>query len=252
MDYLNWELTVLSRAVAFSNLSSASSNIGLSQPQLSRIISKIEKDLGVKLLDRDAKRKSAWTPIAYKLTESYSLREQQLRNDIQMLVTDNKPTHVRMATLEGLIPVAADIASKIFKIDGVQIVELSAFDLSVLEEKFLKGDYDLILTSRMPGQKKFNLCKKLGYQSLDIVGNVNPMKVMSAFEFTSEYLSRRKHLPEKICVSNSLEVRKYWIQHFGGQGTVPSQLSTKRPSKNEHAVLLVGQDQFSSEIWRRV
>ena len=42
MDHLNWELSVLNRSVAYNNLSGASQHVGLSQPQLSRIVAKLE------------------------------------------------------------------------------------------------------------------------------------------------------------------------------------------------------------------
>jgi len=71
MEHFNWELSVLSRAVAYQNLSGASQHVGLSQPQLSRIIQKLEAQWSVVLLDRSAKRKACWTPAAYKLARVY-------------------------------------------------------------------------------------------------------------------------------------------------------------------------------------
>ena len=61
MQQLYYELGVLAKAVNFKNLSAAALHVGLSQPQLSRIIAKIEEELKIVLLDRSAKRKSGWT-----------------------------------------------------------------------------------------------------------------------------------------------------------------------------------------------
>ena len=63
MQQLYYELGVLAKAVNFKNLSAAALHVGLSQPQLSRIIAKIEEELKIVLLDRSAKRKSGWTSI---------------------------------------------------------------------------------------------------------------------------------------------------------------------------------------------
>jgi DNA-binding transcriptional LysR family regulator len=71
MELLAWELSVISRAVAYKNLSSAAAHVGLSQPQLSRIVQKVEKNLQVQLLDRSSRRSSSWQPIALQLAEIY-------------------------------------------------------------------------------------------------------------------------------------------------------------------------------------
>ena len=56
MEYLSWDLAILSRATHYPNLSIASTHVGLSQPQLSRIVAKLEEQYGVQLLDREARR----------------------------------------------------------------------------------------------------------------------------------------------------------------------------------------------------
>ena len=55
MQNFSHEFSVLRRAVAYKNLTAASQNIGISQPQLSRIVAKLEQELDVKLLNRDRK-----------------------------------------------------------------------------------------------------------------------------------------------------------------------------------------------------
>ena len=47
MDHLHWPLSVLSKAIHHKNLSAAADHIGLSQPQLSRLIAQLEEELGV-------------------------------------------------------------------------------------------------------------------------------------------------------------------------------------------------------------
>ena len=48
MEYLSWDLAILSRAVAYANLSSASAHVGLSQPLVRFIGEKIPERRGIK------------------------------------------------------------------------------------------------------------------------------------------------------------------------------------------------------------
>ena len=102
IDNLHWELTVLSKAIAYKNLSGAASPIGLSQPQLSRIVAKIEAELEIVLLDRSARRKSGWTPIAFKLAETYTKFSRSLDSAIHGVTAEREPKYLKAGTLEGL------------------------------------------------------------------------------------------------------------------------------------------------------
>src|SRR5476649_2133312 len=106
MDYLSWDLSILSRATAYENLSRASAHVGLSQPQLSRIVAKLEESLGLTLLDRESRRKSSWTPAAYRLAEIYQGTVQAFNAEIATLATGLTPRELRIGTLEGLVPTA--------------------------------------------------------------------------------------------------------------------------------------------------
>ncbi len=92
LSRLHWELSVLSRAVAYQNLSSAAMHIGTSQPQLSRIISKLERELKTVLLDRTSRRKSGWTLAALRLAELYMKSERRLEHDIKGLLMGEAQT----------------------------------------------------------------------------------------------------------------------------------------------------------------
>src|SRR5947209_3185861 len=95
---LNYPLSVLAKAVAYRNLSSASLHVGLSQPQLSRLISQIEKELGVELLDRKVKRKSSWTPQAMKLAELFHDNQLRLEHAIRCIQSDQRVRQVHFGT----------------------------------------------------------------------------------------------------------------------------------------------------------
>jgi hypothetical protein len=256
MVSLHWEMSVLSRAVAYPNLSGAASHVGLSQPQLSRIVSKLESEFQITLLDRTARRKSGWTAAAFKLAEVYSSADRKLEGEIQKLVKFAEPTLIRMGTLEGLSSVASRYSRTILGTTSVSVVRLDVHDLNELEELFLSGEMDLVLTSREPGRRKFKHSKEIGFQTLDeITGATSKsnasVRVFSSFEFGTR-LGSDSDPGVKNFVSNSLELRKTWIRQFGGKGTIPSELLKQRPKEGGKTVLLIGTDTLSPKLWERV
>jgi hypothetical protein len=246
---MNWELSVLSRAIAFSNLSGASGHIGISQPQLSRIVKKLELEHEVILLDRTVKRKSVWTPDAFKLAELYTKLVQQFRLDVGLIGKVSKPMVLRLGSLEGLIDEALHLTKGLYASLKLAMIELTIGDLSDLEERYFKGSLDLLLTSREPGKKKIERCKIVGYQSLDIEGPAKGIRVLSTFEYTSQ---RPKMTPSTspIFVSNSLVARTRWIKDHGGIGTLPSAVQ-KKPKKSVVSVPvhLIGLDYLPADYW---
>lgn len=195
LDELSRELSILSRAVSFQNLSVASQNIGMSQPQLSRVLAKLEKRLGVLLLNREIKRRSSWTTLATELAQTFSRSSRSLDSEIQRLITKSPLKRLRMGTLEGLIPRAAEIGHQLFAQLNLEMLELESHDLQELEDRFLRGELDLILTMREPGRRKYPFYKVLGYQALQEIRK-SPKKfdvrIESAFEFQSRSGKTRK------------------------------------------------------------
>ena len=254
METLNWDLSVLSKAVAYNNLSGASSHVGLSQPQLSRIVAKLEDQFAVTLLDRDAKRKSSWTAAAFRLAEIYSKTVRQFNGDIQGLVENAQPKQLRFGALEGLAPLAADCAHHTYMNSNIKLIELHVFDLSELEENFFKGELDFMFTSRSPGRKKFKHSLILGHQTLDEIQRESKENlhyaVLSPFQYAPKHHEVSDDDDHRTLVSNSLYVRHQWIDRFGGHGVVPSDVRSKRSGKrNEEPVLLLGQEHFPAQVW---
>lgn len=247
MTDLSYPLSLLARAVAFKNLSSASLHVGLSQPQLSRLIAKLEGELGMELLDRRVKRKSNWTPQAIQLAELFSQNQRKLEESIRSLQTDQRARQVHIGTLEGLSEAAVTIAQSLFKKAKLQLILLDVFDRSELEGKFLSGDLDLILNTRFPGPAKPRFEKVIGYQTLNPVDSSREYTLLSSFEFNL----RTKKKPVKdsqILVSNSLFVRKLWFDKFGGSGSLPSDLGD-RSKKGYEPVYVIGGEWLDRVIW---
>jgi hypothetical protein len=247
MDTLHWPLTVLSKAVHFKNLTGASAHVGLSQPQLSRLISQIEKEFDVILLDRSAKRKSGWTPAAIRLAEIYSQNARKLQTSIQEAIAAQVPTQLTIGTLEGQSELALSMAHHLLENSKVTELALDVYDQNDLEEKFFNGDLDLILTSHEPGKQKFKHVVEIGFQSLDEVETNTHFTVLSPFEF-----GRMKKKPtNKVLISNSLAVRKFWVNTYGGKATMPSAIK-KTKGRDMYPVLLIGTELFNESLWRTV
>jgi len=251
MERVFYELSVLSRAVAHKNLSGASRHIGLSQPQLSRIVKRIEETFSVMLLDRTAKRNATWTPEAFQLSEFYSRKMRSFDRELEALVQRSQTRQLVIGTLEGLISVALPFVYQLLESAGIKLVEIDVFDLDRLESLFSKGELDLVFTSREPGRKKFTYLKDLGYQSLDSIQSNPHFQVMSTFE----HGTRRESLKnaEKVLISNSLTIRREWFDKFGGKGTLPSAPKKRQSSKlDTERIILVGSDTLSRSVWEKL
>ena len=247
MDGLHWPLSVLARAVHFKNLTSASAHVGLSQPQLSRLVQQLEKEFQVTLLDRSARRKSGWTQTAHKLAQVYSNNNRKLRDAVFETVEADTPKELRFGSLEGLSPIALHLAHAILEQSKSIIVELDVFDQADIEEKFLNGDLDIILTSRPPGKQKLKHREQLGHQSFDSIDKSETFSVMSPFEFGLK--KRKPEKDKKVFISNSLFLRREWLSKYGGQGDIPNKVHTQK-LKNTMPVLLFGAELLNEGIWK--
>lgn len=253
MDALAWEMSVLSRAVAYKNLSGAAHNVGLSQPQLSRIIQRLESELKLTLLDRTSRRASGWLPAAYRLAEIYAASAKRLEREIQTIAEPEGLRHLRIGTLEGLIPVVVPFGDQLFRSCGVSELEVDVHDLSRLEEQFFKGAFDLVFTSAEPGRRKFPFSKIVGYQALERLEKSAGTWVMSPFEYGTRRHQWKKKKPERLVVSNSLHLRQAWLDMVGGTGIIPSALRKDKPAKSEPTpVYLIGSDALGTALWEKI
>ena len=257
MDNIHWQLSILSKAIHYKNLSGAASHVGVSQPQLSRIVSRLEEELGVVLLDRTARRKSGWTPVAYKIADTYFRTSRKLTQSLQQLKADDQPTHLTIGTLEGLMNLASDFCAQALAEPKLTIVELNVYDLSELEEKFVKDELDLVFTSREPGRHKHRYVRDLGYQVFDRRQNAGGPRVLSPYEYANHAQSTKKAASKaakssQLLVSNSLAVRRLWIENHGASGSIPSDMRRRKTSDADTPVILVASDLMNPAVWARL
>lgn len=222
MQALYYELSVLTKAVHFKNLSAAAIHVGLSQPQLSRIIARIEEGFKVVLLDRSAKRKSSWTPIAFEMAEIFDRTTRRMGNELEGLSQNNSVGEIHIGTLEGLTEFALKTCQICFEQIGIKKITLDIFDLNELNSNFLAGNLDMIFTSKIPGRQKFRHLIEIGSQVLEKIQTNKKFGVLSSFEYSRSNKGELESY-EHIFVSNSLAVRKSWLESVGGIGWIPSE-----------------------------
>lgn len=251
MQNLFHELSVLSRAIHYKNLSGAAANIGLSQPQLSRIIAKIEEELAVVLLDRSAKRKSGWTPVAFELVKSFDSLTQRLESELMAITNKEITTSLRIGTLEGMARQALQVSHLCFKELGVEQITLDIYDLNELEAHFLSGDLDLAFTSRIPSKQKFKYYKEIGFQTLEKVQSQKHTGVYSTWEFGKMHGKKSLAPYEHILISNSLSIRKDYLMSYGGSGYLPSEVS-KEKLQGGAPVMIIGSEILNPTLWKSI
>lgn len=251
MEFLNWELSVLCKCINYDNLSLAALNIGISQPQLSRIISKLEDTFELELLNRTSKRKASWTQQAYKLAQIYSKIFNQFKFEINKLNKNIGPNQIKIGILEGVITTVLQICHNLLSLTQIKLLEIDVFDTNQLEEMFLNKKLDVIFTFRYPSSKKFKFNKCLGYQILENIKKKNSnVQVYSNFEFNQISSKNIAKNDLKFIISNSLSIRKEWLNKYGGEGILPSELKPHKLNvQNEVPLFIIAQDDFPLYLW---
>ncbi len=245
-------LKLLSICINYRNLTAASKHVGLSQPQLSRIVKGIEEDLGVVLLDRSSPRHSTWTPQARGVAEIYMKAERALEADLDFYLEGSLQKNIKIGCLEGLAGLGVDTAAELLSHTHVERVIVNLYDLNQLEAKFSSLELDLAFTSRTPGNKKLTYEKLIGCQTLfkekDKDSN---FKILSSYEDLG--VKSKKAKDSKKIVSNSLAVRRLFKDKYGGEVLLPSEVEYgKGLGKDSVSVLLLGQDHLSKIIWDKL
>lgn len=250
MQQIYYELSVLAKAIHFKNLSGAALHVGLSQPQLSRIIAKIEDELKIVLLDRSAKRKSGWTAIAFQLSEMFEKSIKRLEGELMSISQNQMAAEIHIGTLEGLSSFAMNVCRHCFDHIGVNKIFIEIYDLNELEAHFLSGHLDLIFTSKSPGRQKFKYLMELGFQVLEKIQSSKSYAVLSSFEYGR---SSKKEFDDfkHILVTNSLSMRREWFKQIGGTGYLPTE--AKRGKSKEHEpVLMIGTEILNPKLWEQI
>lgn len=251
LNSLTYELSMLAKAIQHKNLSAASAHVGLSQPQLSRLIAKVEAELNIVLLDRTARRKSGWTPIAHELSLAYTKGMRRLEEEITALAQEREITELHIGTLEGLSPMAVQFTRALFEKLNMKTVHVDVFDFSDLDAQFLNGTLDLIFTARAPSKQKFKYTAEVGYQTMDTVNTDESTAVLSPFEFTGQDKKSLEQQHQHVLVSNSLAIRQNWLKDFGGTGTLPGE-AKKVKGKALNPVYVIGSDLLQPALWKKM
>jgi len=248
---LAWELSVLQRAVTFSNLSAASRQIGISQPQLSRILKKIEDELGIHLLDRRVKRAPRWTQEAHKVSQAFREAVTQLEKKIRAIETKVQVIDtLSLATLEGLAGIGLKLAETFINKGWVKTVRHDVLDLKDLSLAFESGAYDLVITSQRGGRRKNNLEKRIGFQVLEKETSNRKPQFQLKSSFEAMFKSSGEESPLPIIISNSLAVRRLALEILPCQGIFPSKVyyNSRGHKSGEQEVVIVARERLTPPI----
>lgn len=247
MQQLYYELSVLNKAIHFKNLSAAALHVGLSQPQLSRIIGKIEEELKIVLLDRAAKRKSGWTAAAFSLADVFDKSAKRLETELSVITNNQMIAELRIGTLEGLSDLAMRTCRICFEKVGVKKITLDIYDLSELEANFLSGNLDIIFSSKVPGRQKLRHLEELGFQQLEKVQSNKKFGLFSTFEYGRAQKKEYEDF-QHVLVSNSLHVKKNWLNSIGGSGYLPTEVRRGK-TKDHEPIMMMGSEILSPLLW---
>lgn len=247
---LTYELSILAKAVQHKNLSAAAVHVGLSQPQLSRLVAKIESELNVILLDRTARRKSGWTPLAQELSMTFMKGIGRLQTEILAIAQEREATELRIGTLEGLSSIAAQFVQQVFEKIALRTIYVDILDFRDLDSQFLSGNLDLIFTVRSPSKQKFAHQIEVGYQQMEKISTNREIHVYSPFEF-SGVDKKSIETVKNVLVSNSLAFRANWLHSIGGTGVLPIDAKKGR-GKGYYSVYLLGSDLISPKLWSQI
>lgn len=235
MDHLYWEFSLVARAVNFQNLSDAARNLRISQPQLSRILQRVEEELKVPLLDRSSKKGSRWTSQAKNFSEFILQHRESLTHGLGLLQTNSLPKTFRVAVLEGLIASGIEILKEVQKVNSLERFVFDVLDLEDLESAFGSGLYDVVLSSRKVVAPKKSVHLVLGFQDIEIQNPNSLDWTLSPFE---EHTTKLPKNLKKLFVSNSLQVRDLWSQKQKTLFRKPSVLK-KQKGKDSVAALAI-------------
>jgi hypothetical protein len=241
---------MLAKAVQHKNLSAAAVHVGLSQPQLSRLVSKIENELQIVLLDRTARRKSGWTQVALDLSATFTKGMGRLESEIVALAQEVEINEIHIGTLEGLSTIANGFAKDCFDKLKMKTVYLDVLDFKDLDSQFLGGTLDLIFTVRPPGKQKFHHILEVGYQQTEKITTGKETLVASHYELTGADKKSFEGI-EHFFICNSLSMRRQWLKDVGGTGNLPAEPKKGR-GKGQFTIYLVGSNILTPKIWDRI
>ena len=129
-------------------------------------------------------------------------------------------------------------------------VSLDIHDFKDLDSEFLGGGLDLIFTVRQPSKQKYAHMLEVGYQQQEHISTNKDFLVYSPYEITAadkKAIESAKH----VFTSNSLSLRKEWLNEYGGTGALPT-AARKGRGKGTYSVYLIGSDLLSPRLWTKI
>ena len=251
-------------AAQFQNLSKAAGALNITQPALSKSISKLEDELGARLFDRYGKKialnecgenflKSALSSIQ-GLDEATSLVKNRVSNPALYLGLFHHSEKF-MLCLKEFSETNPEVSFQL------EHLEISSYNIDT-------NEFDMLLYPRNPLFSKYRGAKVYTDPYLLAVHRLNPLALNKAVRLSDiadqkviflKYGKTLFELPYHLCVSldirisygiftNSREVQRCLIANGGGIGFVPQGAAADYSSNPEIVLLPVSDEGLSQEI----
>jgi hypothetical protein len=91
---------------------------------------------------------------------------------------------------------------------------------------------------------------ELGFQKLEEINSSKNFAVLSTFEYGRANKKELESFPH-LFVSNSLSMRKGWLEKNGGTGHLPTEAKRGR-QKDAEPVLLIGSELLNPVLWTNI
>lgn len=246
------DLALLEKASHYRTLSMAAQALQISQPHLSRIIQKIEKELNTTLLDRESKKTTVWREEAKVFFVAFQRQQNSFLELLHSLQKKDFYRDLKFVCLEGLAEHTLMAINKFRKSYPAQSFVLDVLDLGELELAFNTGSYDVALTSREPKFARNYYLKNLGYQNFELFHASSNQDVVTHFE------SNEKKHQKAFWITNSMAIKKLCIEELNCRGKMPTSIRKNKnmklmtQEKNASPVLLLGHSSLDSSIWQKL
>ena len=174
----------------------------------------------------------------------------RLQSDIIAVAQDSEVTELRIGTLEGLAGIATQFVEQCFAKLKIHTIHLDVLEYRDLDSQFLSGNLDLIFTARIPSKQKFKYELEVGYQQIEQISTNKDIHLFGSFEYSA---LDKKDLEKikNVLVSNSLSLRRHWLEEIGGTGMLPVDAKKGR-GKGHFPIFILASDLMSPKLWTQI
>jgi hypothetical protein len=244
MEAFSSDIVTVAAATQYRNLTVAAQSLQISQPHLSRLIQKVERQTGIALLNRESKKKSSWTEEGLRFFQEFKRHQDSFSDLVHTFKKLQFYRSLKIVCLEGLAEHTLQSLQKFRQVYATPSLQVDILDLSELDAGFATGAYDVAVSSHPPVAARNSWIKTIGYQHFNIYNKNAKENVVTHFE-----LHKRKDRAHEW-ITNSLLVKRYCIENFSVAGEMPTKIFEKKKEVNDTPVLLMAHAGMDAKLWQ--